>query len=416
MAETVFGFGTPFEAQIAYLRAKLNLPTERWGDIEAAANDRAFVVTGAAKADLLADLHKSIVDRATDGKGLEAFRRDFKAIVAKHGWTGWTGEGSKEGVAWRTRVIYQTNMATSYAAGRYQQMTEPGYLRLRPFWRYIHDDSVIHPRELHQQWHGVTLPHDHPFWKIAFPPNGIGCHCRVTAVSAREGEASTRAGLGEPPDGWDKRDPKTGLFPGIDKGFDHAPGAATEWPLQRFIDQKLLKLDAPIGAEMWEVLKPALAKERLDAWQAAFDSARATMRPTNEALAVHTISPSEVKTLAQQGIELENAIVWMRDSELVHAIRDIKSDRGITLPDEVWRDLPLHLADAQAYLDTNKNNLVYAFDLGPRQGKVAIEVNYNEKGRFDGVRAKIVSNFVRTGGMLDLHNLREPHMKPLNGV
>lgn len=52
------GFGTPFQAQIDFLLQKLRLPTERWDDIRRAAHDRA-VVAGAAKADLLTDLHQA---------------------------------------------------------------------------------------------------------------------------------------------------------------------------------------------------------------------------------------------------------------------------------------------------------------------------------------------------------------------
>jgi hypothetical protein len=126
------GFGTPFEVQVNYLRQKLALPTQRWDDIQGRAHDRAFVVAGAAKADLLADLHQAVIQAASEGRGLAAFRKDFKAIVAKNGWTGWTGEGSKEGEAWRTRVIYQTNMASSYAAGRHAQMSDPEVLKLHP--------------------------------------------------------------------------------------------------------------------------------------------------------------------------------------------------------------------------------------------------------------------------------------------
>lgn len=234
------GFGTPFQAQIDYLRNKLRLPTERWDDIQRSAHDRAFIVAGAAKADLLADLHKTVTDTATKGTGLQAFRRDFKAIVAKHGWTGWTGEGSSDGEAWRTRVIYQTNMATSYAAGRYQQMTDPEVLNLHPYWRYIHSDGVQHPRPLHLSWHGITLLHDHPFWKTHFCPNGWGCQCRIISVSKAEGLRSAKAGLGEPPEGWDQIDPKTGAQVGIDKGFDYTPGAATGKPLRQFVQDKLI--------------------------------------------------------------------------------------------------------------------------------------------------------------------------------
>ena len=198
MADLNIGFGTPFEAQIDFLRNKLGLPTDRWDDIQRSAHDRAFIVAGVAKADLLNDLHTSLVASDESGEGLDAWRRDFKSIVAKHGWTGWTGEDSPGGVAWRTKVIYQTNMATSYAAGQYRQLTDPDYLKLRPFWRYIHADGVLHPRPEHLAWHGLTLRANDPFWQTHFPPNGWGCHCRIASVSKKEGLASARAGLGEP--------------------------------------------------------------------------------------------------------------------------------------------------------------------------------------------------------------------------
>lgn len=234
------GFGTPFQAQIDYLRQKLRLPSERWDEIAAAAHDRAFVVAGAAKADLLADLHQAVIKAAEGGAGLQAFRKDFKSIVARHGWTGWTGEGTKEGVAWRTRVIYQTNMATSYAAGRHAQMSDPEVLKLHPYWRYLHSDGVLTPRPLHLAWHGLTLRHDHPFWKTHYPPCGWGCQCRVTSVTRLEGQASARAGLDEPPAGWDQINPKTGAPVGIDKGFDHAPGASMDMPLRQMVQDKLI--------------------------------------------------------------------------------------------------------------------------------------------------------------------------------
>ena len=211
-APLAVGFGTPFQAQIDYLRQKLRVPTERWDDIASAA----------------------------------------------HGWTGWTGEGTKEGEAWRTRVIYQTNLATSYAAGRRAQLSEPGVLKLRPYWRYIHSDGVLNPRPQHLAWHGLTLLHDHPFWDTHYPPCGWGCQCRVESVSRLEGEASARAGLDEPPAGWDSINPKTGAPVGIDKGFDYAPGASTLRPMQELIDAKLIRLDAPLGAQVWEAVKPVL--------------------------------------------------------------------------------------------------------------------------------------------------------------
>jgi hypothetical protein len=234
------GFNTPFQAQIDFLLQKLRLPTERWDDIQRSANDRAFIVAGAAKADLLADLHQAVIKSATDGAGLQAFRKDFKSIVAKHGWTGWTGEGTREGEAWRTRVIYQTNMATSYAAGRYAQMSDPEVLKLHPYWRYVHSDGVLNPRQQHLAWHGLTLLASHPFWQTHWAPNGFGCQCRITSVTRKEGEASERAGLGEPPAGWNKIDPRTGEQEGIGKSFGYAPGANSNIPLRQMVQDKLI--------------------------------------------------------------------------------------------------------------------------------------------------------------------------------
>jgi len=85
------------------------------------------------------------------------------------------------------------------------------------------------------------------------------------------------------------------------------------------------------------------------------------------------------------------------------------------LPESVWRDLPNWLDSADPYLDTQDQALIYAMDLGARVGKVAVRVNFNEKGRFDGVRARIVSNFIQTGGMVNVRNITEPHFIPLRG-
>ena len=225
-----------FQEQIAFFRGKLNLPTERWDDIWQAAHDRAFMVAGAQKADLLNDL-RAAVDKSLKGGSIGDFRKDFAAAVQKSGWTGWTGEGPQAGEAWRTRVIYQTNMATSYAAGRWKQLNDPELLKVRPFWRYIHSDGVIHPRPQHKAWgdSGLTLSAGDPFWLTHFPPNGWGCHCRVQAVRQPAAGAST-----QPPTGWNTIDPKTDAPAGLDKGWAYAPGANTDTSLRQMVQDKLI--------------------------------------------------------------------------------------------------------------------------------------------------------------------------------
>jgi hypothetical protein len=369
-----FGFGTPFQEQIDYLVQKLNLPTEKSDDIKGRAHDKAFIVAGAAKADLIEDLHQAMNKAAADGRGLNGFQNNFKEIVSKNGWTGWTGEGSAAGEAWRARIIYQTNMLTSYWAGRYQQMTNPGVLKLHPYWRYIHSENVMHPREEHVAWHGLTLLASHPFWKTHFAPNGYGCMCRITSVTRKEGESSARAGLGEPPPGWDQIDPKTGEQIGIGKGFGYAPGVSVNKPMQEFIDAKLINLDAPIGAAMWEALKPVLAMERQLAWWETLDGWLADTYPRGKVAVVGTMDEGVIDWLATNGKPAPlSAEIGIRDNlpRGTKQARHIADQNALTL--EEWRSLPSLFEEPPAiYFDTGSGKLMYVADgLGPM--KLALE-------------------------------------------
>jgi len=240
---TLDGVRLQFQQQIDFFRAKLNLPSEHWDDIQGAAHDRGFMVAGATKADLLYDV-RAAVDKSIHGETLETFCKDFAAAVRTHGWTGWTGEGTKEGEAWRTRIIYQTNVATSRAAGRRAQLKSPTLLATRPFWRYVHSERVMHARPLHKLWGDMqlTLPHDHPFWDTHFPPNGWGCMCYVLPVAAPDDGDAT-----EPPEGWDTVNPTTGAPPGIDKGWAYAPGANADTELRQMVQDKLIQYPPAIA-------------------------------------------------------------------------------------------------------------------------------------------------------------------------
>lgn len=240
------GVRQQFQEQIDFFRRKLNLPSETWRDIQRGAHDRAFMVAGAAKADLLHDLRKA-VDQAVQGGSIGEFRKGFADAVAKHGWTGWTGQGTEAGEAWRTRVIYQTNLMTSYAAGRRAQLLDPALLARRPFWRYVHNDSVTHPRPEHKRWGDMrlTLRHDHPFWETHFPPNGWGCKCRVVAAAAPvDGDAT------KPPEGWNAIDTATGSPVGVDEGWNYAPGARAEDELRSFVQDKLIEYPPAISTAL----------------------------------------------------------------------------------------------------------------------------------------------------------------------
>ena len=220
--ELALALKRPFAEQVAFFRGKLGnlVPTAKWDELWKAQHDRAFMVAGAAKADLLADLAGAVDKAIAEGETLEQFRKRFRQIVADRGWHGWTGEGTKAGEAWRTRVIYETNLITSYSAGRLEQLRAGGYR----YWMYKHSDSR-NPRPHHRALDGVVLPADDPFWQTHYPPNGWGCRCRAVGVDGPRSAQQLGGDFNKLlPRGWNTIDPKTGEPVGIDKGWGYMPG------------------------------------------------------------------------------------------------------------------------------------------------------------------------------------------------
>lgn len=219
-------FNQPFKEQIDFFRQKRVKPTKAWTDAMRGVHDRAFVVAGGMDTAMLSDFQTAIADAMEKGTGLETFRKDFDRIVAQYGWQ-YKGERG-----WRTRVIFETNMRTSYMAGRLKQMRDPDVLKLRPFWEYRHGETRTprNPRPRHKAWHGRIYRHDDPFWLTHFPPNDFICSCGVRTLSLRDVKRRGKDG----PDEWAGElmepalDPLTGKLiekpQGIGYGWDYMPG------------------------------------------------------------------------------------------------------------------------------------------------------------------------------------------------
>ena len=108
-------------------------------------------------------------------------------------------------------------------------------------------------------------------------------------------------------------------------------------------------------------------------------------------------------------MKLQSAGIWLRDHELLHALRAAKVALAHALPAEVWRDPPRWLEGATAYLATQDQGLVFGFEVATphANGKIVVRVDYNEKIRQGGKRSRITSNFVRTGEIVEPHNLKD---------
>lgn len=216
MASTVGAINLPFQEAIDFLRQKTAVTTESHRDVWDAAHSKMFMVAGANKKALVEDFQTALIKAAEQGLTLEDFRADFDAIVARHGWQ---YNGTR---GWRSRLIFETNLSTAYAAGRYAQMSAPDTLEAFPYWQYNHSGS-LHPRLNHKAWDGHVYVADDPFWKTNYPPNGYRCGCFVTPVSSA---GLRRLGKSKPDASPNLDQLGTDQPLGVDPSFAYNPGAA----------------------------------------------------------------------------------------------------------------------------------------------------------------------------------------------
>lgn len=215
MPTTLDAIDLPFEEAISFLRQKTNVGTKSYRDVWGAAHSKAFMVSGAMSKDLVQAFRHEIDRALSEGTTLADFRKSFDDIVAKHGWS---FKGDRD---WRTKIIFDTNIRTAHAAGRYAQLTKPGSLIAFPYWQYNHS-GALHPRRNHLSWNGTVLPADDPFWQTNYPPNGFNCGCFVTPVS----DAGLRRQGKSRPDASPNLEQLDGNVRGADPGFDYNPGQA----------------------------------------------------------------------------------------------------------------------------------------------------------------------------------------------
>lgn len=175
-----------YKEAVEYFKKKINLPTKRWNDLEGAMHTRAFTVAGAMRADILLDFRKAVDAAIEKGESLQDFRDRFYNIASK-----WREsdpsfdekmQRPKYG-AWRSKVIYQTNILTSAAAAQERQA------RAMPdVFTHAKYVCMMMPtsREQHKAWNGTVLPVNDPWWEKHSPPNGFGCLCEKEFISKYE--------------------------------------------------------------------------------------------------------------------------------------------------------------------------------------------------------------------------------------
>ena len=169
-----------FEEAVDYFKGRVPVTAEVFYRIAEQYRGLAFTVSGYTKAQILKRFYDEILAALEDGNTFSEFRRNMNDFLKAEGYEGLD--------PLQADLIFRTNIQTAYNVGHYEQMTDPGVMKLRPFWQY---DAVNdqHTRPSHLAMDGKVFPADSPVWNTWFPPNGFRCRCTVRTLSKRQVEA-----------------------------------------------------------------------------------------------------------------------------------------------------------------------------------------------------------------------------------
>jgi SPP1 gp7 family putative phage head morphogenesis protein len=246
----------PAEA-IRFFEDKGYTPSFAWQDVWQQEHARGFTVAKMMRHDLLETVRRSLDKALREGTPFATWAKDLMPTLQAEGWWGrqemrdpLTGEirDVQLGSPHRLRTIFDTNLRTARAAGRWERIERNA--ERRPYLRYSAiQDARTRPE--HAAWHGLIRRWDDPIWETLYPPNGWNCRCLVQQYGerdlARKGWSVTsdrEAGaIRQQTREWVNR--RTGeileIQDGVDPGFGYNVGRAhmralTPAPLDRPID------------------------------------------------------------------------------------------------------------------------------------------------------------------------------------
>ncbi len=196
----------PYPEATRWYRQKRVVTAAEFEALDRDARVEAFTVAGVQDRRVVQGMHNAIQKSIDQGTGYYEFVTEVDELTEQ--------AGSQPFKMHHLATIYDTNMASAYAAGRYQQLMR--VRAARPIWTY-HAIDDGHARPNHWALNGWRARWDDPAWADRYPPNGFRCRCGVTSETEAEAAAAGWDGEGGAP---------TGSYP--DRGFEGSPALMQE--------------------------------------------------------------------------------------------------------------------------------------------------------------------------------------------
>lgn len=260
---------------VAFFRNKGLQDTFAWQDMLHWMHDNAFTVAKMMDLDLLADV-KGYVDRAiAEGWTRQRFIDELRPLLARRGWWGRaemadpvTGEIREVqlGSVRRLGIIYDTNLRTAYAAGKWERIRQNAEISPYVMYTAVLDNRT---RPMHRAWDRTVLRWDDPWWATHSPPNGWNCRCNVIQLGERDLARFGKSGPDiAPSDGtYEWTNPRTDeviqVPVGVDPGWGYAPGASVRAAKARELARdKAAAAPAELRAAFLDWLDAQIARRR----------------------------------------------------------------------------------------------------------------------------------------------------------
>ncbi len=372
-------FTLPPEDAISYLEKKGFKIGWDWHETLDNAHSKAFTVAKVARMDLLQDIRQSLITAMQQGQSLEQWKASITPTLQDKGWWGKkivvNPEGREQevqlGSPRRLRTIYDTNMQSAFAAGRYKAMLAGA--ETRPYWEWRHI-SINNPRKQHVALNGKIFSYDDPFWSVAYPPSEWGCKCRIIARSRREvGGKEILTGKGHARTINEKvgTDRNTGMnvvakrtqfnIPTKDGTLTFAPAAgfngspATSYLLDNVMAQRATDLMGSYkGLKQTQELLNTPTRAKIH--EKFIQNALRLAEPRNETSTIGSLQDVAVKSLFSRGVPLESPILFLSDAIIVN-----KEYSGIAV--SRLMALPQLLTEAkQVFWDPKSELLFYVLE------------------------------------------------------
>ena len=397
-----------------------------WAEEHAA----AFTAAKATRVEVLRALREAVDRALAEGRTYGQFFKELRPELERLGWYGTgvevtnprNGEVRKVTVgAHRLKRIYATNLRQARAAGQWERIERTR--ASHPYLLYQLGPSRKHRPE-HLGWGGLLLPADDPFWQTHFPPNGWGCKCWVRQISHSEHERlADKSGIRQqPPDitpqPWVNK--KTGevlqVHRGCDPGWDYNVGQ-----VRRDLDAARLAMNG---------LGRAHPRDAVLAWRR--DAAHLLPRTSREYRAwaeglslgdagrqyggrrvIGVLSDQTLQGLAKLGIAPRSAGLGVEARELRHLLAENRKGQKAVPGTDVLR-LPELLNQPRAVLwdgrRPGREALLYVWEVAGdrRLARLVVRINHPL-----GKGARV--NAIRSAGMVEPYNLREPGLHLLQG-